>query len=213
VTGAGPARNRVSPDGDITAAPGRGAWMGNRGRLHEGAGTRDIVRDHQNKAWLTCALSFRGRRVPQWQPGRYTPLFFLDEAVALAAGHRPCAECRHEAFLAFARALAEPDGGGPRPRAREIDARLHAERARDGQRRRLLSELPWDGLPDGAFVIAGNDPAVVSGGHLTRYDRASNAYGGREPRPGAGMAAVLTPPSAITVLRAGYPVQIADEAR
>ena len=97
------ARNRVSPLGDIIVAPGRGAWMGNRGRLHQGRGTRDIVRNHQHKTWITCAVSFRGRRVAQWEPNRYTPLFFLDEAVALSAGHRPCAECRHNAYREYRR--------------------------------------------------------------------------------------------------------------
>ena len=208
----GPARNRVTPDGDVIAAPGRGAWMGNRGRLHEGAGTRDIVRNHQSKAWLTCALSFRGRRVPQWQPNRYTPLFFLDEAVAFAAGHRPCAECRRQAFLAFADALAAADGG-QRPRAREMDARLHAERSRDANGHRIPTALPWADLPDGAFVLDGQVPAVVAGDHLTRYDRAGNTYGTRAARPRAGTATVLTPPSAIAVLREGYHLQIADEAR
>jgi hypothetical protein len=96
-----PARNRVSPLGEIIAVFGRGGWMGNRGRLHEGAGRRDIVRNHQHKTWITCALSFRGRRVAQWEPRRYTPLFFLDEAMALAAGHRPCAECRHSAYRTY----------------------------------------------------------------------------------------------------------------
>jgi hypothetical protein len=212
VTSTGPARNRVTPGGDIIAAPGRGAWMGNRGRLHEAADTRDIVRTHQGKAWLTCALSFHGRRVPQWEPGQYTPLFFLDEAVALAAGHRPCAECRRQAFLAFAGALAE-SGRGPRPRARAIDARLDAERSRDASGRRILTTLPWADLPDGVFVMADGIPAVVSGDHLTRYDRISNAYSTRDARPQADTAAVLTPPSAIAVLRAGYQPQIADEAR
>jgi hypothetical protein len=223
VTPGGPARNRVAPDGDIIAAPGRGAWMGNRGRLHEGSGTRDIVRNHRSEAWLTCVLSFRGRRVAQWHPNRYTPLFFLDEAVAFAAGHRPCAECRRAAFIAFT-AFAGPlagsvggplagSRGGARPRAPEIDARLHAERSRDAPGDRMLTATAWADVPDGAFVMAAAGPAVVSGDHLTRYDRAANAYGPRESRPRGGTAAVLTPPTAITVLRAGYPIQIADEAR
>ena len=78
-----PACNRVSPLGEIIAVPGRGAWMGNRGRLHEGRGTRIVVRDHQNKTWITCVLSFKKRRVPQWEPNGYPPTLLLDEAVAL----------------------------------------------------------------------------------------------------------------------------------
>lgn len=209
--GNGPARNRVTPSGDVVAAAGRGAWTGNRGRLHEGTGTRDVVRDHQGKAWLVCALSFRERRVPQWDPRHYTPLFFLDEAVAFAAGHRPCAECRRRSFTAFADAWATALGD-ERLRAREIDSRLHAERLRDRHGRRALTEMPWADLPDGVFVIAGPDPGVVSGDHLTRYDRVSNTYGARYPRPRTGTATVITPPSVITVLRAGYRVQIAAEA-
>ena len=186
--------------------------MGNRGRLHEGTGTRDVVRNHQSNAWLTCVLSFRDRRVPQWHPRRYTPLFFLDEAVAFAAGHRPCAECRHQAFIAFADALTAADGG-QRPRAKELDTRLHTERSRDRGGHRILTAMPWASLPDGAFVMAGQDPAVVAGDHLTRYDRVSNTYGARDPLPRAGTAAVITPPAAIAVLRAGYQLQIADAAR
>lgn len=214
MTAAGPARNRVTPGGDIIAAPGRGAWMGNRGRLHEGSGTRDIVRDHRGQAWLICALSFRDRRVPQWDPRHYTPLFFLDEAVALAAGHRPCAECRRPAFTAFAATWAAAHGG-QRPRARDMDSRLRAERARDRDGRRILTAMPWAGLPAGVFVLAGagQRPAVVSGDHLTDYDPVGNTYGARRRRPRAGTAMVLTPPSTVAVLRAGYQAQIADRAR
>ena len=117
-----PARNRVSPLGEVIAVSGRGAWMGNRGRLHQGRGTRDIVRNHQHKTWITCALSFRGRRVAQWEPNRYTPLFFLDEAVALAAGHRPCGTCcedRYREWKAARRGDRGPLSGDspPGPRA------------------------------------------------------------------------------------------------
>jgi hypothetical protein len=208
----GPARNRVTPCGDIVAVPGYGAWTGNRGRLHEGAGTRDIVRNHQVKAWITCALEFRGRRMAQWHPHHYTPLFLLDEAVAFAAGHRPCAECRRRAFTAFADAVAAADGAS-RPRAAALDARLHAERARGPGGARQLTAVPWTRLPDGVFVLAGDVPAVVAGDHLTRYDRTANAYAGRVPRPRSGRAPVLTPPTTVAALRAGYQPQIADAAR
>lgn len=207
-----PARNRVAPSGEIIAVPGRGAWMGNRGRLHEGTGTRDIVRDHRGRMWLICTLSFKGRRVPQWHPDHYTPLFFLDEAVALAAGHRPCGECRREAFTAFTGAWAAAYGG-QRPRAREMDCQLHGERLRDRHGHRLLTAMPWAGLPDGVFVIGDGHPAVVYGDHLAEYDRVRNTYGPRRPRPRAGTAAVITPRSTVAVLRAGYQAQVAGEAR
>lgn len=96
-----PAQNRVTPWGDIVSSPLRGAWMGNRGRLHDESGARLVVRQHQTHSWITCVLSFKDRHAPQWDPHHYTPLFFLDEAVALAAGHRPCAECRRADFLAY----------------------------------------------------------------------------------------------------------------
>lgn len=209
---AGPARNRVTPCGGIIASPGRGAWMGNRGRLHEGRGTRDIVRDYRSKAWLTCALSFRQRRVLQWDPARYTPLFFLDEAVALAAGHRPCAECRHRDFIDFAEAWPEAHGRN-RAFAETIDSRLHSERLRNRDGHRLLTPMPWPDLPDGTFILTGQRPAVIVGDHLTEYDHVTNAYAARRARPRSGTAPVLTPPSTVEVLLAGYRPQIADTAR
>ncbi|OBI67850.1 hypothetical protein [Mycobacterium sp. E796] len=198
----GPARNRVSPLGEIIAAPGRGALMGNRGRLHEGRGTREIVRNHQHKAWITCALSFKDRRVAQWEPNRYTPLFFLDEAVALAAGHRPCAECRRRSYNEYRRRWAETHSG-PTPYARDIDAQLHLERMSPvGQR------ADWSTLPDGVFVLTESGPAVVVGDHLVVWDRRDYTYAARLARPETGAAVVVTPPSNVAILRAGYPVQL-----
>jgi hypothetical protein len=202
-----PARNRVSPRGEIIAAPGRGAWMGNRGRLHEGRGSRDVVRNHQHKAWITCALSFRGRRIAQWEPNRYTPLFFLDEAVALAAGHRPCGECRHRAYTTY-RALWAETHGGPMPYANEMDMRLHRERTGGTEHR-----AAWDGLPDGAFVVTDSGPGVVVGDGVAVWRRQDNTYWDRLPRPRTGTAAVITPPSSVEILRAGYPVQVAEIPR
>jgi hypothetical protein len=211
-TDTGPARNRVSPQGEIVAVAGRGAWMGNRGRLHRGDGTREIIRDHQTKAWLTCALRFQDRRVSQWQPGRYTPLFFLDEAVALAAGHRPCAECRHADYTAY-RARWVATHGGHDIRARDIDEQLHRERRPSGSASRPLNEMAWSTLPDGVFVRTEHGPAVVVGDHLAVWQARDNRYRLRLPRPRDGAAPVLTPPSTVDVLRAGYPVQIDDSAR
>ncbi|OBK48905.1 hypothetical protein [Mycobacterium sp. 1081908.1] len=198
----GPARNRVSPLGEIIAAPGRGAWMGNRGRLHEGRGTRVAVRNHQHKTWITCVLSFRSRRVAQWEPNRYTPLFFLDEAVSLAAGHRPCAECRRGAYNEYRDLWAETHSGAT-PYAKDIDAQLHLERInRAGHR------AAWDDLPDGVFVVTERGPAVVVGDHLRVWNRLDYSYGGELARPAAGAAVVVTPPSNVAILRASYPVQL-----
>ena len=103
-----PRQNRVTPAGEILAIPLRGAWMGNRGILHDDAGR--VVRNHASSLWITCALWFNGWRAKQWEPHHYTVLFFHDEAVSLAAGHRPCALCRREAYDAYRNAL-----GGSRP--------------------------------------------------------------------------------------------------
>ncbi len=205
------ARNRVSPLGEVVAAPGRGAWMGNRGRLHEGAGTRDVVRNHQTKAWITCSLTFWDRRVAQWEPGHYTPLFFLDEAVALSAGHRPCAECRRPAYTEF-RGLVSEAQGGARLLAGDLDRLLHDERWDPATRSRRLHESTWSALPTGAFVLLDDGPAVVADEHLTLW-QADNTYGRRLPRPRAGKVTLVTPPSTVEALRRGYPVQIADSAR
>ena len=202
-----PARNRVSPLGDIIAVPGRCAWMGNRGRLHEGRGTREVVRNHQHKTWITCALSFRGRRVAQWEPNRYTPLFFLDEAVALAAGHRPCAECRHSAYITYRMLWAETHGGAL-AYAKDMDAQLHLERIDRAEPR-----AHWDSLPGGVFVATDRGPAVVVGDHLAVWDPRDNAYRATLSRPTSGTASVLTPPANVSILRARYPVQIDSAAQ
>ena len=192
-------RNRVAPDGTIVATGVRGAWLGNRGGpLHPSDGRHEIVRTSVTTRWITCMLSFRGRRVAQWTPGLYTPLFFLDEAVALAAGHRPCARCRRAAFDAYTQAWA---ASGTVPRAPELDARLSVERA-------VTHRARWAELPTGAFVIDRDGPAVVTDEHLVTWDGTRYGYGRRRGRPSGGFAEVLTPASTVAVLRAGYPVQL-----
>jgi hypothetical protein len=190
-------RNRVQPDGSIVAVPARGAWMGNRGCLHV---DHEIVRPWRLRAWLVCRLSFRGRRVAQWAPGRYTPLFFYDEAVAFAAGHRPCGECRWHDYLAYRDATGAAD-------VHELDARLHAERQAGPAR------APWRDLPDGAFALAPDGPVLVLGDRIVRWDGAAYGYGPAERRPQAGLVDVLTPPTTLDVLRSGFPIQIHDTAR
>jgi hypothetical protein len=165
------------------------------------------VRNHQHKTWITCVLSFRGRRVAQWEPNRYTPLFFLDEAVALAAGHRPCAECRNRTYRRY-RALWAETHGGAAVYATDIDTRLHRERAGATD-----YHAAWTGLPDGVFVATDSGPAVVVGGHLAVWDPEDNIYKGTLPRPRTGAATVLTPPSNVEIIRAGFSVQIDDAAR
>ncbi len=202
-----PARNRVTPTGDIVAIPLRGAWTGNRGILHRG---RDIVRFHASDLWITCVLEFRGRRQEQWRPHHYTFLFFHDEAVSFAAGHRPCAECRRADYNAYRTGWAS-DLGVEVPSAKDINRQLHGERIVRGTHRRRLHEVPWTDLPDGAFVLLDQTPAVVVGDHLTEWT--PDGYAARRPRPVEGIATAITPPSTVAVLRAGYPVQIDDAAR
>jgi hypothetical protein len=201
-----PSRNRVTPLGDIEAIPLRGAWTGNRGILHR---DREIVRFHAGDLWITCALEFRGRWHEQWQPHHYTFLFFHDEAVSFAAGHRPCAECRHASYEAYRATWAAGLGVTP-PSAKQINRRLHGERIIRGTHRRRVHELPWANLPDGAFVLLDETPAVVVGDGLREWTR--KGYGAQRHRPKRGTASVITPPSTVAALGAGYPVQIDDTA-
>lgn len=184
-----PCRNRVTPLGEIVAIPLRGAWTGNRGCLHVG---REIVRSHKGDLWIICALEFNGRHAEQWRPGRFTWLYFHDEAVGLAAGHRPCGECRHAAYTVYRDALGAAS-------AKELNRRLHAERRR-------LHLMDWAELPDGTFVLEAGRPAVVVGSRVTEWT--TSGYGESRARPRRGAVEVVTPPTTVAALRAGYPVQI-----
>jgi hypothetical protein len=200
-----PRQNRVTPFGEILATPERGTFLGNRGVLHDQEGR--IRRPWQVKRWLVCVLQFRGRKRLVMAPGHYTELFFLDEATALAAGHRPCAECRHARFLAFCRAWDEAnpwDGAAPRPTASTIDDQLHAERlSPDRSKRSFPASL--EELPDGVFVTAaawGEHAYLVWGTCLLAWS--PGGYGERRPRPKKADVFLLTPPSTVGAIRAGY---------
>lgn len=197
-------RNRVTPLGEVDAFPLRGAFTGNRGRLHE---ARKIVRFHAGDLWIICALNFRNRWNEQWLPRRFTWLFFHDEAVALAAGHRPCGECRRASYTAYRDAWAAAGPSALAPSAREMNRQLHAERIVRGTHRRRLHPMRWRGLPDGAFVLATDGSLqLVHGRQLIEWTR--EGYGAYRHRPLRGLATVITPPSSVAVLRAGYPLQI-----
>jgi hypothetical protein len=195
-------QNRVSPLGDLRAVPLRGAWTGNRGRLHDG---HEITRFHSTDSWVVCELQFRGRYTEQWQPNHYTFLYFLDEAVALAAGHRPCAECRRESYNAYRQAWAA-ERSTELPSAEQLNRQLHSERLYRGTHRRRLHELPWSELPDGVFVLHNEEPFIVIGDRIVGWT--DRGYSGSQPRPRSGTATVITPPSSVHALRHGYPVQI-----
>jgi hypothetical protein len=186
-----PRQNRMTPLGEIVAHPARGLVFGNRGCLHDDEGR--IRRRYAGKAWIACRLEFKGRRRALGQPGRYTELFFLDDATALAAGHRPCAECRREDY----RRLKELCPGPPST-ARALDARLHAERLTAARAQRH-HERPLDDLPDGAFVLRDGTPWLVRGDALLRWT--PEGYAGALARPAGWRAVVITPPSLIAVLQ------------
>jgi hypothetical protein len=193
-----PRRNRVTPLGELVADPARGLVYGNRGCLHDDAGR--IRRPWAVRRWIACRLEFRGwQRGPLMRPGRFTELFFLDEATALAAGHRPCALCRradYDRFLAFWRERHGETAG-----ADAVDARLHEERVVPETRARRLHEAAFGELPDGAFVLHEGAPHLVVGAHLLAWTPAG--YAGRRPRP-RGPTTVITPPSFVAVLAAGW---------
>lgn len=201
-----PDRNRVTPLGDVVAIPLRGSWTGNRGRLHSG---REIVRFHAGDLWITCALEFRGRWNQQWLPNHYTFLYFHDEAVSFAAGHRPCAECRRASYEAYRAAWATGLGVDP-PSAREMNRQLHLQRVVAGTHIRRLHASSWRELPDGTFVLLDKVPALVLGDEIVDWN--SDGYGRHRPRPRRGYVEVITPPATVAALRAGYPVQIDPSA-
>ena len=194
-----PLQNRVTPLGELIADPSRGLVYGNRGCLHDEHG--EIRRRFNGKRWISCRLRFRGwRRNPLLQPGRFTELFFLDEATALAAGHRPCALCRREDYnrlVAFWRELHPGQVG-----ADAIDAQLHEERVAPTTRAQLRRRVLVDELPDGAFVLLDGSPWLVLGAELLSWSPAG--YAGRRPRPTHEQVISLTPPSLLAILRAGW---------
>lgn len=202
-----PKRNRVTPLGDIVAAPLRGAWCGNRGILHRGT---EVTRFHASALWITCALSFKDWRLPQFEPGHFTVLFFHDEAVSLAAGHRPCALCRRPAYTAYRRAVESAAGRVPRL-AENLDAQLHTERIHRGTHRRRLHDVAWPDVPDGTFVVHDETPALVVDGTIVPWTTVG--YDGPLPRPAAGRALVITPPTTLSALRGGYSPQVDPAAR
>ncbi len=197
-------QNRVTPFGEIVAIETRGLAMGNRGRLHDDR--RRIVRFTQVPRWLVCVLEFRGRHRQVMRPGYYTELFFLDEATALSAGHRPCAECRSQAYRRF-RALWEERFGGPAP-AGVIDAQLDGER-RDGERKRTY-RAAIDGLPDGAFVAIDGAAWLALGRELLAWS--AHGYTERRARPRHGDVDVLTPRSTVAIIAAGYSPELHPSA-
>jgi hypothetical protein len=196
-----PLQNRVTPYGDIEALPGRGLVIGNRGVLVDDE--RRIVRPYQVQRWIACRLHVPGRRRALMQPRRWTELFFLDEAAAFAAGHRPCAECRNAAYKRF-KALwiscyGEPAG------ADDIDDVLHADRLVGRRAKRTYRERAAR-LPDGAYAAIDGAPGLVWRSAFFPWSDAG--YTARRPVREGDEAVVLTPRSIVNILRAGYETEV-----
>ena len=189
-----PLQNRVTPLGELVATPERGLVYGNRGRLHDENG--EIRRPWQLERWISCRLEFRGRRRVggPMAPGRYTGLFFLDDATALAAGHRPCAECRNADYRSFLALTGASNAG-------ELDRRLHTERLGGDVAGRRLHERRLEELPDGALVLFDGAPCLVLGQALLRWS--AGGYTELQARR-RGRADVITPPTTLAVLASGW---------
>lgn len=191
--------------------PERGLFTGNRGCLVDDA--QRVVRHHRGNLWITCVREFRGRRVGLARPGRWTPVFFLDDAVALAAGHRPCGECRHHDYRAYRDAVAA--GLGTAVRAGDLNRRLAHERLHRSGRGlvRAADRRTWTGraahLPDGTVVLAGG-PRLILGARLLAF----SFDGWRDPvaRPRSDLV-VLTPPTSVLALANGFVPQLHPSAR
>jgi hypothetical protein len=193
-----PLQNRVTPTGDIIATPHRGMFTGNRGIIHDPA-TKTLTRGWASQAWLTCVCEFRGKRREVMGGRSWTELFFLDEATALAAGHRPCFFCRRDDAVKF-RAAWEEGNAAKNLLAREIDAVLHAERLDRGKKRLHPLPMPLQQLPDGAMVQAGDESYLIAQGRALLW----SPGGYREAPSAIGDAMLLTPPSTLRALLRGY---------
>lgn len=189
-----PLQNRVLATSEIVATPARGTFMGNRGILHGDDKTLGPAR-WRHKAWVICVLQWKDWHRKVMTPGHYTELFFLDEAVAIAAGHRPCALCRRAAYNAYREAAGFGES------AKSMDAILHAERAiprRYGQGRTQADAVT---LPDGAIILSDAGPQLLFGD--TCRPVRTDGYGPPQTRP-TGQVTLLTPLSSCNALKNGY---------
>jgi hypothetical protein len=196
-----PLQNRVTPTGEIVSDQARGLLMGNRGCLH-GLDRQLRTARWRSKAWICCTLVWKDVRRDPMPPGRWTALFFLDEVTALAAGHRPCAYCRRRDFLAFAEAWRRAQGLPQRPRAREMDARLHAERVDSRTRRQVTRRAEVPTLPDGVMIRWNGGPGLFVAGRVLPWSL--TGYGAPVPVPSSAPVELLTPPVTAAAIAFGY---------
>jgi hypothetical protein len=193
-----PLQNRVTPTGEIIATPHRGLFTGNRGIIHDPA-TKTLTRRWASPAWLICLCDFRGRRREVMARRSWTELFFLDEATALAAGHRPCFFCRRDDALKFREAW-QAGNGVSSVRAADIDAALHRERLDRRAKRLHPLPSPWQELPDGAMLQLETESVLIVQGRALQWSSA----GYRDEQDALQGAMLLTPPSTLRALSAGY---------
>ena len=201
-----PRPNRVNPFGDLVATPARGTLMGNRGILHDRGGR--IIKHHTHLAWIACVLEFKGRHRPMMTPGSWTELFFLDEATALAAGHRPCGECRRADYKRFKEAWAANSGVGAGDfQARDIDRMLHPERihGRGVKRRKPTFHSTFGRIPDGVMFHRGEEhPTPMLKWNALAWAWSPDGYGEGPGITTGQSIEVLTPKSLVNAIRAGY---------
>jgi hypothetical protein len=196
-----PLQNRVLPTGEIVSHPGRGMLMGNRGCIHNPDQTLGVTR-WRTKMWISCVLDWRGRRRDVMPPGRWTALFFLDEATALSSGHRPCGYCRRRDHLWFAQSWQKAASLPVRPSAAQMDIWLHAERVDRRTRQQITSFVTAGDLPDGAMVRHDGTLALHCEGTLRPWS--FDGYGPAVKISSGTEVELLTPPSIVAVLAAGY---------
>jgi hypothetical protein len=194
-----PLQNRVTPTGEIISTPHRGMFTGNRGIIHDPATKTLLTRRWAGRAWITCVCEFRGRRREVMGGRSWTELFFLDEATAFAAGHRPCFFCRRDDAVRF-RTAWEAGNGVSNLRAGEIDAMLHRERLAGSQKRLHALPMPLKQLPDGTMVQDGTESYLIARGRAWLW----SPSGYREAPHAIKDAMLLTPPSTLRALRAEY---------
>jgi hypothetical protein len=196
-----PLQNRVDPTGEIVADPARGLLMGNRGCLHDPQRRLGVTR-WRSKLWICCVLRWKDVRRDPMPPGRWTALFFLDEATSLAAGHRPCAYCRRADYVAYAQAWQSAQGLAHRPSAGEMDAELHAERVEPRTRRQRTRPAVSADLPYGTMIRHDGVVGLFWQGTFRPWTFAG--YGSAVPVEPRARVDLLTPPASVAVLGAGY---------
>lgn len=201
-----PLQNRVTPFGRLEAVSARGAWLGNRGILHNER--KEIIAPWRNKAWITCRLQWPGVHRAVFSPHTWSELFFLDEATAFAAGHRPCAYCRRDRYNQFKRAWSAANAvpGHAAPLAAQIDARLHLERvARDGSK--ITYRERFGRLPPGTFIVLEGVAFLIWRGKVFPWSH--QGYGpSRQAPANTRRVSVLTPASIVAMFRQGFEPQV-----